>query len=266
MKSYKDLLNEIQTNRDDKFIQKVLKNIQPWIKAIGGVKNLDKEILYRGIGNAPNVTMKDNIKVVRTDRKPRDTNIALSGLLDDWFNKKFRHKYRTQALFATGVRNEAKRFGSPMVILPIGKFEYVWGKQVDDLTNKLDGERFDLEEWTDGWVFDHNGGVIDIVQIIEASEEDITDNFLSTTKMLEWEGMSTKERKDRIITIQKNVVTALESKLNKYKYTDSNITTALGTGFEISIKVKSYYILSDANDFGFIGGSTGAIKRLRMGK
>jgi hypothetical protein len=47
MKTFNSLLNEIKANDSDKFIKKVLKDIQPWIKAIGGIKiKIGSHLLY----------------------------------------------------------------------------------------------------------------------------------------------------------------------------------------------------------------------------
>ena len=53
MKTFNSLLNEIKANDSDKFIKKVLKDIQPWIKAIVRSKDKDWEpfiILAIGMG------------------------------------------------------------------------------------------------------------------------------------------------------------------------------------------------------------------------
>lgn len=80
---------------------------------------------------------------VRQDRTPSDTSIKTHELLDNWFNKVFKIKARTQALFCTGSSprgvSHAHQYGDPYIIMPIGEFKYVWSNEVPDLYNKTAG-------------------------------------------------------------------------------------------------------------------------------
>ena len=84
MKTYKELMCEGKV--DPNFIKKFLKDISPFLKEIGGLENVDKYVLYRGVKNA-----KETIKTVRKNRRPLDTGKAIHKMLDDWFFDAFKH-------------------------------------------------------------------------------------------------------------------------------------------------------------------------------
>ncbi len=74
-------------------------------------------------------------KSVRKERKPMDTTGPLHNIIDDWFEDNMGIKARSEAIFCFGEagRENAYEYGSVSVILPIGKFTYVWSPKVGDL-------------------------------------------------------------------------------------------------------------------------------------
>jgi hypothetical protein len=90
--------------------------------------------LYRGT----NKFIKDyEIITPRKNRKPLDTPIAIHRELDKLFKKKFGWKARSEGVFVTGKRSSASEYGQPYIVLPIGKFKYVWSPYIYDLHSKL---------------------------------------------------------------------------------------------------------------------------------
>jgi hypothetical protein len=73
----------------------------------------------------------------RKNRKPLDTPIEIHRELDKLFHKKFGWYVRSEGVFTTGSRASASEYGQPYIILPIGKFKYVWSPYIRDLHSKL---------------------------------------------------------------------------------------------------------------------------------
>lgn len=81
-------------------------------------------------------------KTVRTDRKPLDTHPTLHQKLDDWFFENFGQRPRTQAMFCFGDSRSGvdatDHYGTTYAVFPIGKFEYVWSPDVQDLYSQME--------------------------------------------------------------------------------------------------------------------------------
>jgi len=78
-------------------------------------------------------------KTVRKDRKPMDTVGPLHKIIDDWFEDHMGIRARSEAVFCFGeaARETAYTYGQVCVVLPIGKFTYVWSPKVSDLFNDV---------------------------------------------------------------------------------------------------------------------------------
>lgn len=110
-------------------------------------------LLYRGVTNLGNYEGNFSVpgseetfavyrKAVRKERKPMSTNTMVHRALDEWFEKNFGFKARSQAIFCFGEggRSDAQGYGvKSCVMFPIGKFSYVWSPSVDDLYSVVDG-------------------------------------------------------------------------------------------------------------------------------
>jgi hypothetical protein len=80
--------------------------------------------------------MEFGIKNVRTDRRPLDTSERRHKIFDEWFERKFGWKPRSEGVFAFGEKasiSEIKTYGKPCIIFPIGPIKYVWSPRVSDL-------------------------------------------------------------------------------------------------------------------------------------
>lgn len=115
----------------------------------------------KGLSYVPSLTALDHEsdemeygkKMVRQDRKPLDFTRMRSKILDNWFEDKFGIRARSQCMFVTGQATELgdlKFYGTPCVVFPIGKFEYVWSRYVQDLYGDLNiGAADDGKAYTD---------------------------------------------------------------------------------------------------------------------
>ena len=87
--------------------------------------------------------------IVRQARSPTDTPIKTHEMLDAWFNDHFGFKARSQAVFCMGGSERGVRaisnYGRPHIVMPIGKFKYVWSPIVDDLYARTAGIAWDRD-------------------------------------------------------------------------------------------------------------------------
>ncbi len=103
-----------------------------FIKNLRGVKNL----LYRGMkGEITRHWKKVN---QRQDRVPRYIDSNLHKMMDDWSNKHWGFKARSQSTFTTANPANAKGYGRSYIIFPIGKFKYAWNNDVVKLYGNYD--------------------------------------------------------------------------------------------------------------------------------
>jgi hypothetical protein len=72
-------------------------------------------------------------KIRRKDRKPSDTPLKIHNAVDEMFRHRFGWPARSSGVFVTGNTNLAEYYGSVGIVIPIGKFQYVWSGSVEDL-------------------------------------------------------------------------------------------------------------------------------------
>lgn len=91
-------------------------------------------LLYRGvvdsIGDEKHLT-------IRTDRKPRDTNVTLHQAVDQWMVDNGFGARRGNSLFVTTNEHEAQRYGPAFIIFPLDGFASTYFQNSIDLTRKL---------------------------------------------------------------------------------------------------------------------------------
>jgi len=51
---------------------------------------------------------------------------------NNWMVKNFNYKYLTEGIFTSGKMQVSKYYGEIFIVLPIGKFEFVWSKHIED--------------------------------------------------------------------------------------------------------------------------------------
>ena len=61
----------------------------------------------------------------------------IQNALDDWFEQKFRIRFRQSSVFCTGDHYDAKSYSEPngttAIVLPVGDYDYCWSPDVGDL-------------------------------------------------------------------------------------------------------------------------------------
>jgi hypothetical protein len=147
--------NERDDAASEKAILKMESECAPFLEELGS----RKRVLWRGFNRRFSLPA-NHIVQVRADRKPVDTQLELHHAMDDWFLDNFGHRYRSNAVFASGSEKHSAVYGDLYAIYPIGDYEYVWSPKVKDtllldeharqLLTRIEnqsGLKFDKDEW-----------------------------------------------------------------------------------------------------------------------
>ena len=70
---------------------------------------------------------------IRTNRNPTSTSGKVHTEVDEYFFDEFGTRFRSNAIFVTGDRNEASFYGKVNLIFPIGKYSFLWSTEVTDM-------------------------------------------------------------------------------------------------------------------------------------
>jgi len=111
----------------DEMISFIKKNCKPYIN-LARKSGVD-DFLFRGINSTKDYVIKN----VRTDRKPADMNEYVHKQLDKVFKEKFGWPARSNSLFCVPSESRAIPYGNLHVVIPIGKFDYLWSPKSKDL-------------------------------------------------------------------------------------------------------------------------------------
>lgn len=134
---FKNYLNEEDI---ESLIEKLEKDCKPFLEK---VKNLNN-ILVRQSKKAPKGLY--DLKTVHINRNPRDTPIFLHKKIDNYLEKKYGWKARSNGLFCWSTKKLSKVEKNPRVALvfPIGNFDFLWNPEVSDLYQLLVDISLDL--------------------------------------------------------------------------------------------------------------------------
>lgn len=155
---FKEYLTEmISIDKWETLKDKLDKDCQPFIKEFKGCTTL----LYRGVKTPPSFCDK---KTTRTNRKPRLLDIDLHDKLGKETKQRFGWNARTEGVFTTSNVFDVKRWGSPSIVFPIGKFKYIWNRNVKSLYGAYD-------QWS---AYTSDNGITDHI-LKELWDYDITD-------------------------------------------------------------------------------------------
>jgi len=104
----------------------LLKECSEYIKEARKSKNF----LYRGVDK-----YIDNwVKITpRKDRVPKDTPQEIHKYVDDYLNKTFGWRGRSEGVFVDNY-SAASIYGTPHIFLPSNGFKYIWSTEIYDLT------------------------------------------------------------------------------------------------------------------------------------
>lgn len=166
------------------------------------------------------------IRDVRKDRKPKDTAQFAHAVADDYFLAKHGFRLRSQGLFVKRRGSGVSIYGSPHIILPIGKYQIYWSKEVKDLLNIIGNTEIKNDLFKE--FEDENGSLSDDVyklvnKMITALDKDVFE----------------KEFPEHVALVRKILVDKLDEQA---KYTKGNLRRAFKTLSEIVIECDRYWI------------------------
>lgn len=124
-----------EAKEDKNFIewyQEVYNNCQPYLKFLSSQPS--EKYFYRGMRGRGSIGKA----IPRTDRHPKDTNIAIHKELDRQLEDEFGWKPRSEGVFITSNEDYTTSYGDTYIIFPSGKYQYVWAEGVKDSYNVLD--------------------------------------------------------------------------------------------------------------------------------
>jgi len=109
-------------------LESVKKLCKPYINLVKR-KNPRQKFLYKGMYTS----FEFKIREVRKDREPLNMPKILHNYIDELFKKKFGVKLRSETVFVTTDVAWSIQYGTPNIIIPIGKFDYYWNPKIEDL-------------------------------------------------------------------------------------------------------------------------------------
>ena len=98
---------------------------KPFIKEFGNMR------FYRGTDDAPRPPIMYKILKPRTDRRPLSTPKDIHKYMDDYFNKKFGWRPRSNGMFTATV-DSVSGYGNTSIFFPIGNYKYIYNPRVHD--------------------------------------------------------------------------------------------------------------------------------------
>jgi len=104
------------------------------VREVHSVSEDGTEALYRGFKNSDPVA----VKRVRKERQPTDTDFDTHMFIDEWFNTKFGHRFRSNAMFATADVSIAAEYGHAYAVFPSNKYTLIFSSTYDDLFSVID--------------------------------------------------------------------------------------------------------------------------------
>jgi len=136
--TFKDFLLEKYEN-PQKYIDTLNRDCAPFLRDVGGMANINEMCIrrpplgvLRGMNTATDTFLT---KEVRAGRTPVDTSKEMHVLMDNWFNDKFGHRYRSNSIFASPRISQARAYGNVYMIFPIGEYKVCSSPKVRDLFN-----------------------------------------------------------------------------------------------------------------------------------
>lgn len=156
---------------------------------------------------------------VRKNRKPKDTPLKVHEEFDKIFKENFGWKARSEGLLTSGDRQVAGSYGTIFQVFPIGKFRFVWSKNVHDLYGRY------VEFMTKQGITYGGAGAWKFIE--NAYQKRVTSDTidLSQKQLESYQNIVFKELNDLI----------------KKKYNSTNLVKAIESRNEIMIDCDEYY-------------------------
>lgn len=112
----------------------IIKQAQPFFEKRGTDVN---NWFFRGIPHSMAPRGLFAVESARPDRQPKDVSPELHKMMDDRLLQDFGHRFRSEATFVVNDQSMASDYGDVCIILPLGKFDFIYSKQVRDAYNIL---------------------------------------------------------------------------------------------------------------------------------
>jgi hypothetical protein len=116
-----DYLNEGDDETPEEVVKILKRDCMQFLK--------EGQVLYRGYKSGEDFFSK----VPRKNRRPKDTPKKMHDALDNYFNKKFGWKARSEGLFVTPEYQQARDYGSAFLFFPVDGYKYIWSQGISDL-------------------------------------------------------------------------------------------------------------------------------------
>jgi hypothetical protein len=111
-------------------MERLSKDCKPFLNLIGS--EVTKYKLYRGMPFMKKADSMTKKQIRLDDRKPMSSAQVKHDRYNHFFQEEFGAPFRN-ALFATGSFRMAQYYGAPFMVFPIGKFEWLWSPDVNDM-------------------------------------------------------------------------------------------------------------------------------------
>ena len=145
MITFKQLLENREQH--EMIFQTLEQECAPFIRDMGGMDSIVELAdhrprlgLMRGLQDRIQGIAK---KGVRADRVPRDLSKTAHSVCDDWFFEKFGYRYRSAAAFCTDSYGQAKAYGQPYLVFPIGNYKVCKSWYAEDLLTVMSEHEYD---------------------------------------------------------------------------------------------------------------------------
>ncbi len=261
------LHNYINEEKDYKSISyKILSDCKQYFDLVRK-ENVDNIFLYRG--TYKNVKSYKKIKT-RKNRIPTDMCKNLQFLLDNYFKKYFGIKARSETVFCSPSEKSISKYGNIYIIIPIGKFDYIWSKNIIDLYSYLTSS-YSLEydticydesmvkgKWNESFGKNQNGTWFydgkntgkkyqyDVQKAVEDDGENFDKNKLEWVPMIsfdEWyKNIKNKAKKDFEEIVKYNYVKNKKFKLLMDVY--NNVEVMLNCDYYYLINTNEIHLLN----------------------
>jgi hypothetical protein len=119
-------------------------------------------------GKLGELEVKYDVLTARKDRKPRNMPAKTHAMLDDWFERNFQMRPRSEGIFTRGEGHGSlfSTYGPMYAMFPIGDFKFIWSPKVPDLYDKSrsigvsDPEKFEVKMKALDWQTDDLHGAL----------------------------------------------------------------------------------------------------------
>lgn len=126
-----DELRTYLTKKAEGVAQYIQQNCNPWLVEAGD------SVVYRGTDSFPDMAVAI-IKKVRKNRKPVDSSETFTQIYQMLINMAGGTANRTNSMFVSGDQYQAKEYGTPHVVFPIGDFHYTWSPEFGDWYSRIE--------------------------------------------------------------------------------------------------------------------------------